>query len=283
MKISEIIKSAVRKLQQVGVESAQLDARILLEHAIKKDRSFLIANSDYEITEVQNNEFEKLLQRRINREPISHILETKEFWGRNFKVSSDVLTPRPETEHIIEAALKYYKPSQTGEKYKILDLGTGSGCILLTLLQEIPNSEGLGVDISKTALAIAKDNAYNQKVNNAEFILSEWCENLTQKHFNLIVSNPPYIPLHDLKSLEKELSFEPKNALFAGNDGLDDYRKIAEQIKFIGFDYAIFEIGFNQENEVKEIFSLNGMNCIEVIKDLAGISRSLVFIKSLGI
>ena len=279
--IKQVLQNAKTQLSAAGVESAKLDAMILLEFVLNKDRSFLIANSEHKITEKQKSEFEKLLKRRLKREPIAHIIGKKEFYGREFKVSKEVLSPRPETEFLIEAALKRYSKT---EALNILDIGTGSGCILLTLLLELPNSTGTGLDISTNALAIARENAYNLKVSSALFIESNWLEKLDkQQKFNLIVSNPPYIPRPLQKSLEAELEFEPEMALFSGDEGLDSYREIARNLKDLDFDFAILEIGINQEQEIEKIFGECQMESqiklIETIKDLAGINRVLVFAK----
>lgn len=277
MIISELIKRATRNFENAGIDTPKLDAIILLENVLEKERSYLIANSEREISEKQEKAFDKLVSRRLKREPVAQIIGKKEFFGREFKVSTEVLTPRPETEIIIETALKIFPHDA---KINILDLGTGTGCILLTLLAELPNARGLGVDISKTALAMAKKNAYNLGVENVEFINSDWCNNLgTQQKFQLIVSNPPYIPMPEKTNLEADLSFEPETALFGGNDGLDCYRRLASDISKLDFDYAIFEIGINQEEQIKEIFKGYQISLKEVVKDLAGINRTMVFKK----
>jgi release factor glutamine methyltransferase len=272
------LKQAIEILSKAGVDSPDLDARVLLEFVTGKNRAFFIAHSEYELAADEKKHFDELLHRRANREPISQLVGKREFYGRDFLVSQDVLTPRPETELIIDAVKKLYPANSP---ISVLDLGTGSGCILLTILQEYPNSRGLGVDISQKALAIAKQNAYNLGVNNAELILSEWCENLDkQQKFNLIISNPPYIPQPEKATLDKDLSFEPDLALFGGDDGLVAYRRIAQEIKSLNFDFAIFEIGINQEKEVIEIFKAAGLKYVETLKDLQNIPRTLVFKKN---
>ncbi len=277
MIISELIKSAAKKLQDVGIDTARLDAMLLLETALGKNRSYLVANSEAAVSENAQKQFAILLKRRINREPISQIIGKKEFYGRQFKVSKDVLTPRPETEFIIEVALKLFNKNS---EINILDLGTGSGCIILTLLAEMPNAKGVGVDKSKSALAIAAKNAYDLKIENVEFVHSDWCKNLeSQQKFHLIVSNPPYIPKTEQKTLDAELDFEPETALFGGDDGLDCYRLIAKEISGLKFDFAILEIGINQEGEVKKIFEQYQIKHKETLADLAGIPRVIVFNK----
>lgn len=275
MNISEALYFAVTKLKQVGIDSANLDAKILLEAATGKTRAQIIAHDDYELTAPEQKKFGDLVILREKRIPISQILGCKEFYGREFVVDSNVLTPRPETELIIDAAKKLFSAD---DNLRILDLGVGSGCILLTLLLELPNSTGIGTDISKKAIAIAEKNAYILGVEGAELICSDWLETAKNgTNFDLIVSNPPYISLQDKKSLARELDFEPDSALYAGDDGLECYRKIAESLNKVNFKFLILEIGQNQENEIIEIFEKQKIMFLEHYKDLNGIIRTLVF------
>lgn len=253
-----------------------LDARLLMQEAIGKSHEFLVMHSDYELSADEQKRFDEMVEQRLQRKPVSQILGKKEFWGLEFLVSGDVLTPRPETELIIEMALGHFAPQ---EKLEILDLGTGSGCILLSLLHEFANSRGLGVDLCKEALAIAESNAYNLEIRNAEFQQSNWFENINQKNFDLIVSNPPYIPPQHLATLEKELSFEPNLALTDNDDGLSCYREIAKNLVNFNFKLALFEIGIDQESEIIKIFEDYNFKYLKTEKDLAGIPRILAFIK----
>ena len=271
MQANELLKIAAEKFTDAGITTAQLDARVLLQHATGKPREYFMA---YPEVEILGTDFLKLVERRLNREPISHIIGTKEFYGREFIVSSDVLTPRPDTELIIEAAKEYLKPL---EKPRILELGVGSGCIITTLMLEFEGAEGVGVDISNNALAIAEENAYKLSVQGLRFYCSDWTKNIEPGQFDLVVSNPPYIRSEDSKKLEPELGFEPKIALYAGERGLDAYEKIADGLKDFSFRYAMFEIGQGQEDEVEQIFNKNGFELIEAKKDLAGIIRVLIF------
>ncbi len=270
----KLLLQASEKLKHAGIDTPELDARVLLEFVTGKNRTFFITYPEYEINDKQRRSFDELIGRRINREPVSHIVGKKEFYGREFTVSSDVLTPRPETELIIDAAKQYFQPT---EKLKILELGVGSGCIITTLMLEFTGSSGVGVDISNNALAIARQNAYKLGVQGIEFYCSDWTENVEAQRFDLVVSNPPYIRSEDSKTLEAELGFEPEIALYAGSSGLDAYRKIAEGLRDFSFRYAIFEIGLGQEEEVSTIFNKNGFELLEAKKDLAGIIRTLIF------
>jgi release factor glutamine methyltransferase len=262
----------LEQIKQSGSTSPELDLRILLQLATGRSRELFIAHPEYELAPDEQQKLSQLVARRAQNEPIAHIMGYKEFYGRDFAVSRDVLTPRPETEHIIDEVKKLW-PSST--PLKILDLGTGSGCILLTLLQEFPNSTGLGVDISNNALAIARQNAYKQGVGNAEFICSSWTKEVKNKQFDLIVSNPPYVESASTK-LNLETKFEPQIALFAGEDGLDAYRQIASELKSFGFKYAIFEFGQGQLEGLSTIFKNNGFSALTVVPDYAGIDRLLI-------
>lgn len=277
MKISNALKMAVARLKDVGIDSAALDSRILVESATGKNRAQIIAHDDENLSQQQLEKLEEMLSLRESRVPISQILGSKEFYGRDFVVDGNVLTPRPETEFMIDAVKNIFGAN---EKLRILDLGVGSGCILLTLLLELPNSSGVGADISKKAIAIAEKNKYILGVEGAELICSDWLEAVENgANFDVILSNPPYISKTDKIKLERELSFEPETALFAGEDGLDCYRNIADSINKVNFKYLILEIGQSQENEIIKIFEKQQVKFLTQYQDLAGIVRTLVFKK----
>lgn len=277
MKISELLEEAVKNFKAAGIETPRLDGLILMEITLGKGREYIIAHSEDEMQPIEIDKFSELVSRRLKREPISHIVGKRQFYGREFLVSDDVLTPRPETEILIEAALSLF---QKDNKINILDLGLGSGCILLTLLAEMPNAKGTGVDISNSALAIAKKNAYNLGIANVEFIESDWLKNPALKNeYQLIVSNPPYIPISDAKTLPAELSYEPDAALFGGDDGLECYRMLAEQLSAVNFNFFVLEIGIGQERDIEKIFDKYRIKLKEIIADLAGIPRVMIFQK----
>jgi len=275
MKISTALNLAVTALKDAGVDTPALDAKILLEQATGKTRAQIISHNEYELNRDEEAVFNILLQKRQSRIPVSQILGHKEFYGRDFVVDNNVLIPRPETELIIDVAKELFSAE---DNFNILDLGTGSGCILLTLLKEFPQAKGTGADISKKAIAIAEKNRYNLGVDSAEFVYSDWLETVkTGMNFELVVSNPPYISLSESKSLDKELDFEPDTALFAAENGLECYRKIAESLNKVNFKYLILEIGMNQENDVIEIFEKHNIKFLKYYKDLNQIIRTLTF------
>ncbi len=277
MKISQALDEAVKNFKTAGIETPRLDTLILMEMVLGKGREYVIAHSEDELSSAQMKSFSVLSERRTAREPMAHITGKKQFYGREFKVTPDVLMPRPETELLVEAALRL---SPKHSEINILDLGTGSGCIILTLIAELPKAHGIGADISNSALAIARENAYNLGIANVEFVKSDWCKNLDLKNkFQLIVSNPPYIPNCEAKNLPAELSYEPDAALFGGDDGLECYRRLAEEISAIDFNFAVFEIGIGQEREIEKIFDEYQIKLKEIIPDLAQIPRVMIFSK----
>lgn len=265
----QALADAVRKLKAVGIDGAARDARILMAQALQIDAARLTLALQDDLPEDVLKRFDDAIQRRTQREPVSHILGYREFFGRRFNVSSDVLDPRPDTEALIEQALA--QPFS-----KVLDLGTGSGCILITLLAEQPDATGTGLDLSDAALRVATRNAdLNRVVNRTEFVQSDWFAKIEGK-FDLIVSNPPYIDESEWQTLEPEVQqWEPKTALTPGADGLEPYRLIAAQAGAYLTDQGrvLVEIGWQQGEAVAEIFRTEGWRNIAVMQDLNGKDR----------
>ena len=255
-------------------DGAATDARILLAHVMGLDRGQLSTRLQDAVTDEQVTHFKEVIAQRAKRQPVSQIIGSREFWGRRFSVTPDVLDPRPDTETLIEEALK------DREHKNILDLGTGSGCILLTLLAEWPNALGVGVDQSSKALAVATSNAIALGVaERAYFMQSDWFSNVTGQ-FDLIVSNPPYITARAMDEIEPDVrDWEPRMALTPEGDGLDAYRTIAAKVaRYLTSDGRLFlEIGWDQADAVLEIFSQSGFNQGRCIRDLAGKDRILAF------
>lgn len=246
-------------------------------HALGISREELLLQRDRKLTENDLEAVERLVKRRLNREPMSQILGKREFWGRDFIVTSDTLTPRPDSETLIEAVLHYAKNMQGG--LRILDMGTGTGCLLLTLLAELPNATGVGVDISEAALNVAKKNAEALGLNSrVEFLQQSWAEGITEQ-FDIIISNPPYIPAADIAELEPEVKqYEPQGALVGGEDGLVCYRDIAPYIRALlrAGGVAALEIGQGQERDVEQLLVQQEFSSVEMYKDLGGIIRCLL-------
>ena len=279
MNIQSAITGGTDILKGKSVNSAQLDSEILLASAIDQDRKYIILNNDQKIKEKNLRYFKKLINKRSFGEPIAYLTNKKHFWKYKFFVTKDVLIPRPDTELIVEQILKLTKFKS---RMKILDIGVGSGCILLTILKERKNFYGVGVDISEKCLNISKINAKNLEVGaRAKFFKSD-VDKFAQGKYDLIVSNPPYIKKSNLKYLEKDVvNFEPKLALDGGLDGLSEIRKVitksSELIKKNG--KFILEIGFDQKNKVINLLKNKGFYINSISKDLAKNDRCIISTK----
>ena len=279
MNIQSAIIEGATILKNKSINSAKLDSEILLASVIDKDRKYLILNNDQNIKEKNLIHFQKLINKRSFREPIAYLTNKKHFWNYKFFVTKDTLIPRPDTELIVEQILKLTK-SKT--KMKILDIGVGSGCILLTILKERKNFYGVGVDISKKCLNISKINAKNLEVSSRVKFFKSDVDKFDLGKYDLIVSNPPYIKKFNLKYLDKDVvNFEPKLALDGGLDGLSEIRKVitksSELIKKNG--KFILEIGFDQKNKVIKILNNKGFYINSTVKDLANNDRCIISTK----
>lgn len=277
--LKEILSQIKTKLEEAGTPSAELDACLLVGHVLGMDRLAMMIEPERLVRESEENAIDILLQRRLQREPLSHILGHREFWSLDFKVTKDTLIPRPDSETLIEAALKNIKDRQ--KALKLLDLGTGTGCLLLSLLSEMPQAQGLGIDNSHKALAVARENAENLGLEKrSHFIQSDWDKNLApEEKFDLILCNPPYIALSEKPELTRDvMDYEPAGALFAGRDGLDDYRKLARIIprRLSAGGLALLEIGHQQAFDVLSLLRAEGLEQMEIFRDLGQRDRVIV-------
>ena len=265
MTYREAVEFGTKCLTDAGVPDAALDAWYLLQMVCKIERSYYYVHGEEDITQDAQKEYEIAVQKRAEHIPLQYIIGEQEFMGLRFKVNSNVLIPRQDTETLVEQVLKFVKPGM-----KVLDLCTGSGCVLISVLKNAPELTGMGSDISKTALLVAKENAKLHEVD-AEWVRSDLFDNITET-FDVIMANPPYIPTGEILSLMPEVrDFEPENALDGGADGLDFYRKIAGQVKdyLNPGGYVYMEIGYDQGEAVSELMRNAGFTEVEVIKDLA--------------
>lgn len=265
MTYREAVKFGTKCLKDAGVPDAALDAWYLLQMVCRIERSYYYVHGEEDITQDAQKEYEIAVQKRAEHIPLQYIIGEQEFMGLRFKVNSNVLIPRQDTETLVEQVLKIVKPGM-----KVLDLCTGSGCVLISVLKNAPELTGMGSDISKTALLVAKENAKLHEVD-ADWIRSDLFDNITET-FDVIMANPPYIPTGEILSLMPEVrDFEPENALDGGADGLDFYRKIAGQVKdyLNPGGYVYMEIGYDQGEAVSELMRNAGFTEVEVIKDLA--------------
>lgn len=273
----EALRQAIKSLQVAHVQSASLDARLLLLHVLGISNEQWIASPDISMTSEQSALYDALVVRRAAREPIAHIIGKREFWSMDFKVTNATLDPRADSEAVIEAILQRIPDKSAA--LSILDLGTGTGCLLLTLLKELPNAKGIGIDLSHEAMAIAQENALTHGLSaRVQFQQGNWCDGLYGA-FDIIVSNPPYIPTASIKSLAPEVAqYEPKLALDGGFDGLDCYRKIISALPGIltANGIAAFEVGAGQIQAVAEIAEEKGLQLEGMRKDMQGIPRCLL-------
>ena len=266
MTYREAIVLGEKNLQQADIADAKTDSWLLLAMACKIDHTYYYMHIDEEMSEEQVREFEVLIRKRAERVPLQYITGEQEFMGLTFHVNSNVLIPRQDTETLVEEALKVIKPGM-----KVMDMCTGSGCVLISILKNAHDVEGIGYDISKQAINVAKENAKFHEVP-AVFERSDLFEDVVENDFDVIVSNPPYIPTDLVATLMPEVSqFEPREALDGKGDGLYFYSKILEQCKnYMKQDgYILFEIGCEQGDAVSTMMRLAGFSEVHVIKDLA--------------
>ena len=266
--------AARERLKAAGVDGPVIDARLLVEAAAGATRTDIIAEPKRPLTAEQEQTLEDYIARRERREPVSHILGRKGFWKIMVQVTADVLTPRPDTETLVELALRHFPEDRA---FSLLDLGVGSGAILLAILAERPAAKGLGVDVSEEALAVARENAANLGLAGKVALLrGDWTQGLGEASFDLVVSNPPYIPSRDIAGLQPEVSrYEPRLALDGGVDGLDAYRILAPEIMRVvkpGGRFLV-EIGFDQSKAVEALFKAAGGAEVETFKDLSNKDR----------
>lgn len=274
MMIKKLLLQSTKQLQNVKLDSAQLDAKILLKRVTGFSDLDLALRGDEHLNEKQLDEFNSLMERRLQYEPIAYIIGHKEFWGLDFKVTRDTLIPRPASELFIETALERFDESAP---LRILDLGTGSGCLILSLLHSFPKATGMGVDLSPDALEVANHNARHLKLKErVQFIHSNWCEHVTGE-FDLIISNPPYIP--ESEELMPDVGeFEPNSALYGGESGIMAYETLIPQLKRHTHQKTEFycEIGQGQTPEVTLILNRYNMCVLDVKKDLQAIERIII-------
>ena len=272
--ISSLLNWTVNYFKSKNIQSARLDAEVLLSHVLRQERIYLYVHFDEPMEQNELSKFREYVKKRAQHVPIAYIIGEREFMGLPFKVTKDTLIPRPDTEILVENVLNNV---DRDKEIEIVDIGTGSGAIILSLLVNLPKAQGKTVDISSKAIEVAKENAVNLQVNDrCEFFVGDLFAPLNGSKFDLIVSNPPYIPQKDIATLEDDVKeYEPVSALTDGGDGLSYYRRLLSEgkayIKENGF--IALEIGIYQSEDVKQIAMDNGWKDIKIIKDYAGIDR----------
>ena len=279
MNLQNIVQEASQKLKDNNIVTYTLDAQIILADIMDITREFLITNNKINVSEIIIEKYDKAIKRRINNEPVAYITGKKEFWSENFAVNKSTLVPRPETELLIYKIVDIFK----NKKINILDIGTGSGCILLSLLKELHNSRGVGIDISSGAIRTARINSMNLNLTNRVKFNNFDLERYNLGRYDLIVSNPPYIPSKDIKKLSKDLiNFEPKKALDGGSDGLDLIKKVIYKSNILLKRNGILalEIGLGQYRKVSKILKCYKFREYIKICDYNGNVRCIITTKT---
>lgn len=277
MLLSELQKKITKILAEGGIETNSLDARIILREIFNFDEKELILNSDLILSESKISKVQKIITRRLNYEPVSKIFGKRDFYNSIFSISNDVLDPRPETENIVEIANNFIL--EKGYE-SFIDLGTGSGCIILSILKENKNLTAVGVDISLDAINIAKKNSKDMKLERrSSFLVSNWLSSIYSS-YDLIISNPPYIPSDEIITLSKTVkNFDPLISLDGGQDGLKCYKEIAQDINRVinKNGRVILEIGYNQAHDVIKIFESKEFKLLKIYNDINDLNRILTF------
>tara|TARA_B100001939_G_C16929637_1_gene613353 strand:+ start:1080 stop:1925 length:846 start_codon:yes stop_codon:yes gene_type:complete len=279
MNIQFALFEANKILLENNIKSSRLDSEILLSKVLEKDRKFIILNLHRPLDSTHYRKFKNLISQRSRRKPIAYLIGKKDFWKYEFYISDAVLIPRPETEIIIEETLRIFRHKT---KLNVLEIGIGSGCILLSILKEKKNCKGVGIDISKKSVELSKINALKLDINDRVKFLKSDVDNFFYGKYDLIVSNPPYIKKHDLKYLELDVAkYEPRLALDGGIDGVSEIIKVIDKssklVKKGG--KLILEINFDQVSKVKKILNKKGFYINKVLKDLGKNDRCIVSTK----
>ena len=266
MQILELINFGSSVLKNNNIFTHKLDSEILLSKVLKKSREELLINLNQQVSSKKVDQFNSLVERRSTKEPIAYILKEKEFWSKNFIVNRNTLIPRPETELMVEEIVKIFK----NRNIFVLDMGTGTGCILLSIISELKNAKGIGVDVSNKAIKIANQNLNKHKLSHKIKFIRKSLSEIYNHKFDLVVSNPPYIITKDMKNLDDDVKrFEPKLALDGGNDGLDVIKKVIYKskstLKINGL--LALEIGNEQYKKVSKILKRNNFKIKYLIKD----------------
>ena len=275
MTISDLLNTGSKILKSNKIQTHQIDSELILSNLLNQQREKTIINSHNKVHEDIVNEFKKLIARRSTSEPLAYILKNKEFWSKNFFVNKDTLIPRPETELLCDVIIKILKDKNP----YILDIGTGTGCILLSILSEIKQAKGIGVDISTKAIVVAKKNSSNLGLNKRAKFFTSSLNSINNYKFDLIVSNPPYIKTGEIKNLSNDVrKFEPKIALDGGKDGLDVIKKVIYKSKTIlkKLGLLALEIGYGQHYKVSQILKEQGFKEELLVKDYQDNTRCIL-------
>ncbi len=280
MNYYRVLLEAEKNLKSIFIKNPRLDSEILLSRSLKISRENILVNLNRKISKKNFNYFKKLIERRKKNEPIAYIVGYKEFWKRKFKVNNDVLIPRPDTELMVEESLRLIPKNCS---LNILDIGTGSGCIILSILKERKKCYGVALDISKKALNVAKFNAKMQQIKNRIKFVNSDIDKFNSGKYDVILSNPPYIKNSDIKYLDKDICFfEPKVALKGGFDGYSTIRTVIDKSKILMKKKGklFLEIGNNQAKYVLQLLKTKGFYINKIVKNLSKNNRCIVSTKT---
>lgn len=280
-RVGVLLQAAGRRLADAGVEGAAREARLLLQAAAGLSIAAQVADPELTVDAAAAERFQALVSRRAAREPMAHILGRREFWSLDFRVTADTLDPRPDSETLVQAVLS--RIADRKAVLRVVDFGTGTGCLLLAVLHELPNATGLGIDVSPAAIAVAAENARALGLaGRAAFQVGDWDEGLAPG-FDLVLANPPYIPRGEIAALQPEVArFEPHLALDGGPDGLAPYRRLlpAAARLLVARGLAAFEVGQHQADSVARLGVAAGLRHIATECDLGSVPRVVVFQKA---
>ena len=280
MNYYRVLLEAEKNLKSIFIKNSRLDSEILLSKSLKISRENILVNLNRKISKKNFNYFKKLIERRKKNEPIAYIVGYKEFWKRKFKVNNDVLIPRPDTEFMVEESLRLIPKNCS---LNILDIGTGSGCIILSILKERKKCYGVALDISKKALNVAKFNAKMQQIKNRIKFVNSDIDKFSSGKYDVILSNPPYIKNFDIKYLDKDIAFfEPKVALRGGFDGYSTIRTVIDKSRILMKKKGklLLEIGNNQAKYVLQLLKTKGFYINKIVKNLSKNNRCIVSTKT---
>ena len=271
--------SRIGLILELDASTARIEVQSLLQHVLRVQRSYLLAHPEQALDATQQASYDALLERRLHGEPISYILGEREFFGLKFRVTPATLIPRADTELLVELALQRLPQSRA---CRVLDMGTGSGAIALSIAHARSDASVVAVDASEAALQVANENAGRLGIHNIQFLHSDWFSALNGQHFDVIVSNPPYIAADDVHLTRGDVRFEPLTALASGAEGLDDIRRIISQAGTYleSGKWLLLEHGYDQAARVRELFQHYGFADVFSAKDLAGIERVTGGVKS---
>jgi len=279
LEINELIKIGVDRIKGRLYSNPMLEATLLLSKLMKVDKAYIYTHGKDNVPEEIVKEYIEAVEKRSIGYPIQYIIKEKEFMGLDFYIEEGVLIPRPDTEIIVEYILKHIDENYPQENIKVLDIGIGSGAIGLSIAYYRKNTYVYGVDISPKALKVANINKERFKLTNVELLISDLFEKIAKEEkFHIIVSNPPYIPTDNIDKLQEEVKdYEPRIALDGGKEGMDFYRRIVPESKeYLEEGLLIFEIGYDQGNEVKDLMIAEGFKDVNVLKDLQGLDRAVL-------